>query len=223
MNVLAIIGAGGLGRDLLELVRQVNEIENRWDEIAFINNGEPADDIEGLKVYALEDFGEKYKSDNAEAIVAVGEPWLRQKIFKDIKDNNLGMPTIIHPNVHVPESALIGKGTIISQGGFVGNNCHIGENVLLMANAIVGHDNVIEEGSIVSANCHIGGMSWVKEYAYIGAGAVIKESIRVGKFSIVTMGSAVFNDVSDEMMVMGCPARAVRKNENHDVFKPKHS
>lgn len=218
MAILGIFGAGGMGRDMLELAKQINKMKNRWKDYIFVNNGDESEPIDGVEVYSIEKATEKY-GDELEAIVAVGEPGLRKKIYSDLLDKNIKGANLIHPDVHIPSNASIGHGVAILSGAYIGNNSKIGNNICISTNAVVGHDTILEDGVIVSANTIVNGICIVGDYSYIGPGAVVKENVHIGNYAIVVMNSAVFKDVDNEVMVMGYPARIVRKNENHEVFK----
>ena len=215
--ILAILGAGGMGRDMLELARQIEDNQHRWDKIIFINNGEKSDPIDGIKTIGLEEAVAKYGSE-LEAIIAVGEPSLREKICNDLKNNAIQGATLIHPNVHVPKNAKIGSGVAIFSGAFIANNSKIGNNSSILFNSILGHDAVLGEGVMLSHLSILAGMCQVGDYTYIGPGVTVRESTKIGKYCIIAMGSTVFEDVEDEVMVMGYPARPIKRNKKHRVF-----
>jgi acetyltransferase-like isoleucine patch superfamily enzyme len=51
----------------------------------------------------------------------------------------------------------------------------------------------------------------IKSGAVINPGAIITAGVTIGKNSIVSIGSAVFEDVPDNCVVLGNPARVVKK------------
>lgn len=50
-------------------------------------------------------------------------------------------------------------------------------------------------------------------------GAQVKESTRIGRGSIVGMGSVVFADTLDEVIALGTPCRPMRPNTSKRIFK----
>lgn len=46
--VLGIYGSGGLGREVLELAKQINAISNRWSKIIFIDDMKPEGTYTGV-------------------------------------------------------------------------------------------------------------------------------------------------------------------------------
>ncbi|MCP8320284.1 MAG: N-acetyltransferase, partial [archaeon] len=56
----------------------------------------------------------------------------------------------------------------------------------------------------------------VEDRAVIGAGSVIKAGVRIGKNSVVAMGSVVTKDVLPDTVVMGTPAKPVYSRNEYD-------
>ncbi len=59
-------------------------------------------------------------------------------------------------NINVSESALIGKGTIIQAGAFIGNNVSIGRNCIIHANVCIYDHTVIGDNVIIHSNAVLG-------------------------------------------------------------------
>ena len=86
--VLAIYGASGLGREVLELAKAINEKENRWQKFVFIDDGDVPSVVDGCDVYKY-DVAKKLFDTNLQIAMGIGEPLTREKLFKKIKaDNN---------------------------------------------------------------------------------------------------------------------------------------
>lgn len=65
----------------------------------------------------------------------------------------------------------------------------------------------------------ISGHVTIGEKTYIGISVPIKQNVNIGSQSIVGMGSAVIRDIPDDVIAFGNPARVMKKNEEHRVFK----
>ncbi len=217
MKVLGIYGASGLGQEVLELSKIVNNKENNWDKFIFIDDGDVPEIVSNCKVYTYEEAKLKYAS-NLQIVMGIGEPTTRERLFAKIKADDIETPNLIHPNVHIPESVSIGSGVIIQTGCYVSVNVTIQDYVYLQPMCAIGHDSVLKKGCIISTMDSIAGAVTVGQCTYIGMSSAVKELVKIGDYSIIGMGSMVFKDIPDEMIAMGNPARPMKKNEERRVF-----
>jgi acetyltransferase EpsM len=75
----------------------------------------------------------------------------------------------------------------------------------------VAHDVVIEDFATISPGAHVSGNVILRQGAFIGAGTNIIEKIEVGAWSTVGAGSTVFNDIHENRVAVGVPARIIKK------------
>jgi acetyltransferase-like isoleucine patch superfamily enzyme len=118
-----------------------------------------------------------------------------------------------------------------SRGVKIGKNCHISPYVLidLVYPNLVKIGNNVTIGSNVMIFAHINPTAnlflkktsyprkvakvTIKEGAVINPGSIITAGVSIGKNSIVSVGCSVFEDVPDACVVVGNPARVVKKIE----------
>ena len=216
--ILGIYGAGGLGREVLELARIINEREKKWDDIIFFLDGEPVIDIYVVKVYSYEDARNKFAG-KMEVTMGIGEPAVRERLFQKLKKDGLEVVTLIHPEVYIPETTKIGKGVTIQYGCFISCNVEIEDYVYIQPQVNLGHDDMIKEGCVLSGMANLAGHVTIGRYTYVGISAALREGVSVGTYSIIGMYSAVYRDIPSETIAMGNPARPMKKNEERRVFK----
>lgn len=146
----------------------------------------------------------------------------------------------VHPSSYVDEPCEIGAGTKIwhfshiMSGSVMGENCNIGQNVVISPGVRLGknvkiqnnvsvysgvecEDNVFLGPSCVFTNVinprsHINRKNeyrktLLKEGCSIGANSTIICGHVIGKYALVGAGSVVTKDVPDYALVMGNPAR----------------
>lgn len=65
----------------------------------------------------------------------------------------------------------------------------------------------------------MGGKLQIGEGCYFGLGACIREELEIGAHSVIGMGAVVLNDVEEGTVVVGNPAKFLRKNKTGRVFK----
>ena len=121
----------------------------------------------------------------------------------------IGQNAVIMMGAIINIGAVIGDGTMIDMGAVlggratVGNNCHVGAGAVLAG--------VIEPASATPVI--------VEDGVLIGANAVVIEGCRIGKNAVVAAGAVVIEDVPENAVVAGCPARVIKMKDESTSMK----
>ena len=59
----------------------------------------------------------------------------------------------------------------------------------------------------------------VEDDVLIGANAVVIEGVRIGRGAVVAAGAVVVNDVPENAVVAGCPARVIKRKDEKTAGK----
>lgn len=114
---------------------------------------------------------------------------------------SIGMGAFIDTGVTIGRFSRVQNGAQIYQGVTIGEWCFVGPNVTFTNDR----------------HPRIGRKSWKLESttlangASIGAGAVVLCGIKIGEYAIIGTGSVVRKDVEPFTVMVGAPARAVRR------------
>ncbi len=219
--VLGIYGTGGLAREVYIIAKKILNKVHRWEDIVFIDDINDITELEGRKVYRF--FTAIKSFSDFELSIAVGEPALRDEIYSLAHNNQVKLATLIHPGVYIDESTKIGDGVIICDMATITSHVVISDNVYLQPHVVIGHDIFIGRHSVIGANCQIGGANHIGERVYMGFNSGTKENLTIGKDVICSAGAIVFRDIPDEVIVVGNPARIMKKNEDKKVFRKKET
>ena len=204
---ILIYGAGGLGKEVLSLVR----VLNKFEAVGFIDDGvKKGTVIKGVKVLGGVDFLNSY-SPPVNMVLAVGDPSTKAMLIKTIDPSRVYFPVLIHPSVIVQDEGAISfaGGTIIGAGCILTTDISISAHVLLNLNTTVGHDTTIGDFSSIMPATNVAGNVQIETGVLIGSGANIMNGIRLGRFSRIGMGSVVIRDVEPETTVAGVPAKKI--------------
>lgn len=147
------------------------------------------------------------------AVVAIGEPRRRRQVARDLAATGLPFATVIHPRAWVAADARLSQGTVICALAAVGVGARLGSHSIVNTSASVDHDCVLESYVHVAPGAHLGGGVHVGEASWVGLGASVREGVKIGKNAFVGAGAAVVEPVADDQVVVGVPARPLRKNE----------
>ena len=116
---------------------------------------------------------------------------------------SIGKNAVIMMGAVINIGAVIGEGTMIDMGAVlcgratVGKNCHVGAGAVLAG--------VIEPASATPVI--------VEDEVLIGANAVVIEGVHIGRGAVVSAGAVVIEDVPENAVVAGCPARVIKMKD----------
>jgi len=199
---IVIFGGGGMGKMVIDLIRQngIYSIEGIIDE-----NIPAGTEIMGCKVLGginklgeLSNKGVKYAT---LAIGSIGNNSYREKIFNEIVNAGLNPVTLIHPTAIVETSAIIGEGTIVFAGAIIGSCVSIGSNCIINSGSIVSHDCIVEDGVHIAPGAILGGEVHVGKYSLIGMGVTIYIGVKIGSCSTIINGSRVMGNIPNGKIV----------------------
>ena len=150
---IAIVGAGGFGREVHRLITEVGYIP-----VGFIDPDPPAS---GLPAPVLGDdlsmANLMSKGIASGVCIALGDMSKRRMLLELADQNGLNVPPIVHPSAVVLTDIPIAPGAIIYPNVVVMTNCHIGRGALLNSGVTLGHDVVIGECSNVQPGANLAG------------------------------------------------------------------
>lgn len=120
--------------------------------------------------------------------------------------------TLIHPSAIIPKGfCKIGNGVLLSPLSQLSPDTTIEDNCILLPNSFVGHDSTLRRFAHVASNAVVGANVDVGKAVHIGTNSTIREKVKIGDFSLIGSGSVVLSDVEERTIVVGNPARILRK------------
>ena len=148
---------------------------------------------------------------------------------------NSAIPMLDLKNIN----ARIEPGAIIREQVEIGDNAVIMMGAVINIGAVIGPGTMIDMGAIlggratVGANCHIGAGAVlagviepasatpviVEDGVLVGANAVVIEGVHGGKNAVVAAGAVVIEDVPENAVVAGCPARVIKMKDEGTTQK----
>lgn len=141
--ILGVYCAGGLGKEVVDLAKEINKERNFWQDILFVDDIFEGHEFYGHLVLSFEEFVKRSSEQSIEITIANGEPEVRRKLYDRCKESNLSVATLIHPLADISPSAIIGEGA---------------NSVLSSFTALPGycnkksHNNVISKGECNNEN-----------------------------------------------------------------------
>jgi sugar O-acyltransferase (sialic acid O-acetyltransferase NeuD family) len=143
--------------------------------------------------------------------LGIGDNFARQLVALRCIASGIQLVTAVHPSAVISSSAKISPGTVIMAQAVVNADAVIGEGAIINTAAIVEHDCSIGNFAHLSPKAAIGGHVQIGDLSWLGIGSSVTPNIRVGAGSIVGAGATVVHDVEDGVVVVGTPARTLKK------------
>ena len=132
-----------------------------------------------------------------------------------------GVKARIEPGAIIREKVEIGEGAVIMMGAVINIGAVVGPGTMIDMGAVLGGR------ATVGARCHIGAGAVlagvvepasatpviVEDGVLVGANAVVIEGVRIGKNAVVAAGAVVIEDVPENAVVAGSPARIIKMKD----------
>jgi sugar O-acyltransferase (sialic acid O-acetyltransferase NeuD family) len=212
---LVIVGAGGHGREVLDVVRAVNSATPTWDLLGFVaDGGGDLEEIEALGVSFLGPISELevdrgYGKDKLGAprfVVAIGAGAVRRSIDERLTKAGLVPASVIHPSATVGAHCELAPGVVIVAGARVTTNVRLGRHVHLNLNSTVSHDSVLGDYVTISSGVNISGRVTLGAGVDCGAGSTVLPGVHIGSGTRVGAGAVVTKDCPPDCTMVGVPA-----------------
>ena len=213
--------------DAQEIIRFIASAEKKTPVKLYVKENAPVD-FGSAKVFGAGDkivFGDwaelkpilEQNADKIADVVVENDRRNSAVPLLDMKE----IPARIEPGALIREHVTIGKSAVIMMGA------------ILNIGAVVGEDTMIDMGAVlggratVGKNCHVGAGAVlagviepasatpvvVEDDVLIGANAVIIEGVHIGRGAVVAAGAVVIEDVPENAVVAGCPARVIKMKD----------
>ena len=211
MKDIAIIGAGGFGREVKLIIEAINAVALTYNFVGFFDDGVAKETlVNGYPVIGnLQDLNDIEHP--LCVVLGIGVPGVKRKIVEKITNTNISYPTIIHPSAIISkDDVTVGRGVVICALSVVTCNIAIQEFVTLNLMCTVGHDTIIKGYSSFMPSVNISGEVSIENGVYVGTGAKIINQLSIGQNTIVGAGAVVSKSLPDNCTAVGIPAKPIK-------------
>lgn len=214
---LAIYGSGLGAKQLLEVTRHLAEVEvvglidDNPDLLGATLGGVPV--LGGFA--ALAELAARGELDGV-ALSFHSE--VRKKVHERIRaELGIRIVPLVDPRAIVGLGVAIGDGALVEAGAVIGPGTTVGEGAIVDVGAVVAHDCYLGPFSHLSPGCALSGVVCLRGNVLVGVGAAINSTVTVGRNAIITPGAAVMNDIPDDVVVGGVPAKVIGESRRGGV------
>ncbi|MDB5373806.1 MAG: hypothetical protein JWP04_2448 [Belnapia sp.] len=201
---LLILGAGGHGRALIELLH---------DLPGYVLAGLVDRDPTPRAMLGVPVLGDEailpglFAGGVRLACIAIGDNGARLAAAIRLETLGFTLPALVHPSAIMARSAQLGPGTVVLPRAVLGALVRVGRLAIINTGAIAEHDTVVGEGAHIGPGAALSGGVRVGARALVGAGAACRPYVTIGEDAVIGTGAGVVADVRAGMRVGGVPAR----------------
>lgn len=205
MHDLLILGIGVHGAEMVEIVERVNHVQPTWNLLGFVSpDGRRVGEVRnGFPVLGTLEM----VSELPTAHLVPDNEWPRSPAIPRER-----LISLIDPSAFVSRTAHVGVGCVIYPHCYVGLNARVGDFVFCLSGCTINHDVVVEDRTVLASGATLAGYVHVEADCYLGQECTVRQNLRIGHNSLLGMGAVVVKDVPPDSVMVGNPARILRKN-----------
>jgi sugar O-acyltransferase (sialic acid O-acetyltransferase NeuD family) len=138
----------------------------------------------------------------------------RLEYFELFRSRGISTPPLIHATAYVSNTAKVTDNCQILAFAMLGADSILGEATILNSRASVDHECILGKGVHVAPGAVLCGCISIGDCSFIGAGTVILPRITIGSNVIIGAGSVVTQNLPDNIIAYGNPAKIIRDRTN---------
>lgn len=210
MKNIAIIGAGGFGKEVACIINKINETKPTWKLIGFFDDG--------MKIGSqVSHFGNilgntedlNLWKEDLSIVFAIGNPNIIKMIVSRLSDKFLDFPNLIHPEVFFADkiSLNMGKGNVVVRGCSFSVDVDVGDFNQFNSFSALAHDVIVGSYNVFMPLTRVSGEVSIGSLNLFGIGSIILQKIKIGNRVKIAPSSVVMRKTKDDCFYMGNPAK----------------
>jgi sugar O-acyltransferase (sialic acid O-acetyltransferase NeuD family) len=201
-----IYGAGGLGREVHQLIDQINLLNNEWYFMGYIDDTLiPGTVVNNKKVLGGRDYLQTIKG-QIFLVIAIASPNVIRLFTENNSNLNIHYPNLIHPSVDYDLYNFIGMGNLITSNCIFTRNISIGNFNIFNTRVSIGHDVSVSDYNVFQPNVQISGNVRIGNCNYFGVNSLVLANLKIGNNNKIGAMSMLVKSINDFGNYFGIPA-----------------
>ena len=218
-RTIILFGAGGHAKSVISVLLA----QGKWQLAGLLEEGgrEMGKRVLGYPVLGdLDELDPLMKKGITKAMVCIGTNPVRARISDLLISRGFELVSILHPTAFLMTDCVVGKGSFFHAHSLIGPKCHVGLSTVVQPFTSLGHEGRIGNFVHFCPGSHIGGKVTIGDLCFFGPGAVVYPCITIGRNVSVGANAVVDQDVPDDAVVIGNPAKIVHVKSHTSKTKP---
>lgn len=143
-------------------------------------------------------------------LMGVSDPLAKSSLVSLlITGSSLRPISYVSRRAYVSPSASIGQGSVVCPGSSLSPCSSVGEYVTLNCNSLIGHHASVGNFCTFFGQNSLNGGACVGDMSILSSCSCVAPKISIGRRSKIGIGSVVVNNIPDEVVVFGNPAKRI--------------
>jgi len=221
MKKLVILGGSGIGMIAANIAMESGEYEVSGFLNDVVEVGNKIGKYNKIPVIGTTDDIQYYLDNGYYFFIAYVGLQKEKETFEKIEKFEIPREkyaTLIHRTAIIPQGFCnIGYGVLMASLSQISPDTTIGDNCILLGNSFIGHDSIMKRFAHLASNSVVGANVIVGKGVHVGTNSTIREKVNIGDFSLIGSGAVVLDDVEENTVVVGNPAKVLYKRNNDNV------
>jgi sugar O-acyltransferase (sialic acid O-acetyltransferase NeuD family) len=209
MRKLVIIGAGGLGREVLCWARQSVGHGEDWVVKGFVDDNPDAFGGRRVSAPLLGTLRDYQPASDEVFVCAIGTPEVRRRCCETIEGRGGVLHTLVHRTAILGDEVQLGPGAILCPYAIVSGYNRLGKGVIVNLHSSVDHDANVGDWVQINCHCDLTADVQVGDEVWFSSHVTVSPRVKIGARAYLGIGAVILRDVLPDEKVFGVPARRV--------------
>lgn len=208
MQKILIIGAGGLGKEVADLIRCLNQ----FAIVGFLDDDPSKMNTLVNQIPVLGSIEKLKELPKIECLaVAIANPKVKKRISQIAKTNEFYFPNLIHPSVTLGKDVMMGQGNIICAGTILSTEVCLHDFITINPHCGIGHESTLYSYSTLYWGVHIGGNTVIQTGCEFGTHSCVLQGLDIANDVILGAGAVAVKGIESSGTYVGIPARKLER------------
>jgi len=199
MKELAIVGCGGLGREVADVVAAINATAPTFNLVGFVDDEPSSHDVERIAILSIPLVGtvaEAPAGPPRPYPLAIGNGAVRRHLASRVDAAGCAALVLIHPCASMGADVVLGSAAILFAGVRLTTNIRIGRHVHINLNSTLRHVTVLDDHTTVNPLIAASGGVTVGEASTLGTHSAVLQNLTIGHDTFVGGSAPVVKGVT---------------------------
>lgn len=211
MERVLLVGAGGSAQVISDILLRAHEAGQPVVPVGYVDDNPARQGQRILDLHVLGTIADIADIPHDSLIITIGDNRTRCRLFERLREQGERFAIARHPTAIVPPSAEIGPGSSICAGVVFDASVVIGANVRISIGCAISHECQVGNHVHIAVGSNLGGDVHVGDGTLLGVGTTVLPQRRIGSWCKVGAGAVVVDNLPDEVVAVGVPARPIKQ------------